>query len=133
MSAFCGLWPLYEAMQSNDDLFFPIPPNRECIESVDMVLHIPIAVDYFYNYLQSRNEQLQDKQAIHLIALYIDLRLYDKACTEGESMQTKREIAEELYEQYLSSEALLATTAAQMDLEQSYFPVSLDENVKRLF
>ena len=32
-------------------IFFPIPPNRECIESVDMVLHIPIAVDYFYNYL----------------------------------------------------------------------------------
>jgi hypothetical protein len=68
-----------------------------------------------------------------LIALYIDLRLYDKACTEGESMQTKREIAEELYEQYLSDEALTATSAAQMDMDQSYFPVSLDPNVKRLF
>jgi hypothetical protein len=58
LSAYCGLWPLSEALKNKDDLFFPIPPNRECIESVDMVLHIPIAVDYFYNYLQSRNEQL---------------------------------------------------------------------------
>lgn len=41
-------------------------------------------------------------------------------------MQTKREIAEELYEQYLSDEALTATSAAQMDMDQSYFPVSLD-------
>lgn len=118
---------------SNEELFFPIPPNRECIESVDMVLHIPIAVDYFYNYLQSRHEQLQDRQAIHLIALYIDLRLYDKACTEGASAQTKREIAEELYEQYLSNDALMTNTAAQLNLDQSYFPVTLDPNVKRLF
>jgi hypothetical protein len=52
---------LYNTRKSGDDdedtsLFFPIPPNRECIESVDMVLHIPVAVDYFYAYLQTRNE-----------------------------------------------------------------------------
>jgi hypothetical protein len=79
-------------------MFFPIPPNRECIESVDMVLHIPVAVDFFYNYLQSRHEQLRDKQAIHLIALYIDLRLYDKACTDGEPTDVKYDIASEIYE-----------------------------------
>lgn len=83
-----ALKPLMETSGSGEEdaaLFFPIPPNRECIESVDMVLHIPIAVDYFYSYLQSRHEQLKDKQAIHLIALYIDLRLYDKACTDNET------------------------------------------------
>jgi hypothetical protein len=79
--------PLYQTRKNGDEdedtsLFFPIPPNRECIESVDMVLHIPVAVDYFYNYLQSRHEQLDDKEAIHLIALYIDLRMYDKACSD---------------------------------------------------
>jgi hypothetical protein len=35
----------------------PIPPNRECIETVDMVLHIPIAVDYFYDYLMNRETE----------------------------------------------------------------------------
>ena len=80
-------WPLYKSYQG--ELFFPIPPNRECIESVDMALHIPVAVDYFYNYLQSRQDQLRDKQAIHLIALYIDLRLYDKACTEDFTSEDK--------------------------------------------
>jgi len=53
------LKPLLETYKTGDEdaaLFFPIPPNRECIESVDMVLHIPIAVDYFYTYLQSRHE-----------------------------------------------------------------------------
>jgi magnesium-transporting ATPase (P-type) len=90
--------PLYETITNSDEMFFPIPPNRECIESVDMVLHIPVAVDFFYNYLQSRHEQLRDKQAIHLIALYIDLRLYDKACTDGEPTDVKYDIASEIYE-----------------------------------
>lgn len=97
----CSLMPLLETKRSGEDdgaHFYPIPPNRECIESVDMVLHIPIAVDYFYSYLQSRHEQLKDKQAIHLIALYIDLRLYDKACTENLSDDEKQDIATEIYE-----------------------------------
>lgn len=49
-----ALKPLLETRRTGEEdagLFFPIPPNRECIESVDMVLHIPIAVDYFYTYL----------------------------------------------------------------------------------
>ena len=71
-----------------------------------MVLHIPIAVDYFYNYLQECHEQLRDKQAIHLIALYIDLRLYDKACTDDETDEYKMDIATQIYEDYLSDEAL---------------------------
>lgn len=31
--------------------YYPIPPNLECVDSCDMALHIPIAVDYFYEYL----------------------------------------------------------------------------------
>jgi ABC-type microcin C transport system permease subunit YejE len=53
-SFFTAAYPLYQSY--SDDIFFPIPPNRECIETVDFVLHIPVAVDYFYNYLQSRHE-----------------------------------------------------------------------------
>ena len=50
--------PLWETRRIGEEegIFFPIPPNRECIESVDMVLHIPIAVDCFYAYLRSRHE-----------------------------------------------------------------------------
>lgn len=55
-----------------------------------MVLHIPVAVDYFYAYLQSRHEQFKDWQAIHLIALYIDLRMYDKACSDEVDEVQKR-------------------------------------------
>jgi hypothetical protein len=41
---------------------------------------------------------LKDKQAIHLIALYIDLRLYDKACSEGCDIEQKYQIAQQIYE-----------------------------------
>jgi hypothetical protein len=57
----------------------PIPPNRENIESVEMVLHIPIAVDYFYDFLLNRDIE----EEIHIFALYIDLRMYDKACSDN--------------------------------------------------
>ena len=67
-----------------------------------------------------------------MIALYIDLRLYDKACTDGESIEVKYEIASEIHEQYLSEEAL----SSQMDIDdlnKSYFPVTLEEQVKTLY
>ena len=57
----------------------PIPPNRENIESVEMVLHIPVAVDYFYDFLTNRDLP----EEIHIFALYIDLRMYDKACNDN--------------------------------------------------
>ena len=67
----------------------PIPPNRENIESVDYVLHRPIAVDYFYDFLLNRETDEQ----IHCFALYIDLRQYDRACGDNSSYQEKHEIA----------------------------------------
>lgn len=104
-----ALKPLLETQNTGEEeagLFFPIPPNRECIESVDMVLHIPVAVDYFYAYLQSRHEQLKDKEAIHLIALYIDLRLYDKAFSEDTDREYRMNLATDIYDQYLSEDAM---------------------------
>ena len=64
-----------------DASFFPIPPSRDSIESVDMVLHIPVAIDFFYDYLKNRH----NPDGIHAFALYIDLRLYDGLCQNEES------------------------------------------------
>ena len=141
--SFIAAWrPIREARSQQEDLevFFPIPPNRECIESVDMVLHIPIAVEFFYLYLHSRH--LEDRRAIHFIALYIDLRLYDKACSEvSDDWEADREarerIARDIYFQFLSPQALDSSTMEQ-DLkseskESKFFPVNLDDHVKMLF
>lgn len=98
-----------------------------------MVLHIPVAVDFFYAYLQSRHEQLKDQQAIHLIALYIDLRMYEKACSDEQDEQERRQIATEIYDQYLSDEALAGKGNEQEGEEKFYFPVELDSMVKILF
>jgi len=61
--------------------FFPLPPNKECIESIDMVLHIPIAADYFFDYLSSLED---DPEAVYLFGLYTDLKFYDQVCQETE-------------------------------------------------
>ena len=63
----------------------PIPPNRENIEDVKSVLHIPVAVDYFYDFLL--NQETEDE--IHIFALYIDLRMYDKAACENAPFEEK--------------------------------------------
>ena len=93
----------------------PIPPNRENIESVEMVLHIPIAVDYFYDFLLNRDIE----EEIHIFALYIDLRMYDKACSDNAQYQEKYEIATDIYDHYFREEANLY--------------VSLDPQVQRKF
>lgn len=61
--------PLYHTHIDND--YTPIPPNKESIQSIDMVLHIPIAAHYFYEYLDSLNEE-QDGPMF--FSLYADLR-----------------------------------------------------------
>ena len=70
----CGVPPLVETYK--DASFFPIPPSLDSIESVDMVLHIPVAIDFFYDYLKNRH----NPDGIHAFALYIDLRIYDGLC-----------------------------------------------------
>jgi hypothetical protein len=82
-------WPLYNS-RDGETAMLPILPNREVIESVDMVLHVPLAVDFFYNYLIARHEKLKDKQAVNCIALYIDLRLYDQACSNPDESEDSK-------------------------------------------
>lgn len=41
-----------------------------------------------------------------MIALYIDLRLYDKAFSEDSDREYRMNLATEIYDQYLSDEAL---------------------------
>ena len=108
-----------------------------------MVLHIPVAVEYFYLYLHTRH--LEDKRAIHFIALYIDLRLYDKACSEvtddwEADRQAREEIARDIYFQFLSPEALDSSIREEQEplkasetKESKFFPVNLEDHVKMLF
>lgn len=42
--------PIYQTIKGNT--YIPIPPPRENIEQIDMVLHIPIAAEFFFNYLE---------------------------------------------------------------------------------
>jgi len=94
--AICAIPPLVETYK--DASFFPIPPSRDSIESVDMVLHIPIAIDFFYDYLKNRH----NPDGIHAFALYIDLRLYDGLCLEATSnVEDVVEMAQKIKEEYL--------------------------------
>jgi hypothetical protein len=58
-------------------MYIPIPPNKESIENIDMVLHIPIAAENFYDFL----DKMDDSEAPTYFALYADLRFYDRSCT----------------------------------------------------
>ena len=66
-----------------------------------MVLHIPLAADAFYEYLDS----LEDQQAPIFFALYADLRHYDRACTQEEDDQSKFDIANSIYNEYVEDGA----------------------------
>jgi hypothetical protein len=43
--------PLWLTYKREGKGFILLPPNSECIESVEMVLQIPIATEYFYEFL----------------------------------------------------------------------------------
>jgi hypothetical protein len=67
--------PLWQSYKGNH--YIPIPPPIDGLDKLDMVLHIPLAADAFYEYL----DKLEDQEAPIFFALYADLRHYDKACT----------------------------------------------------
>jgi hypothetical protein len=50
-----------------------VPAAENTIDSLELVLHVPIAIDYFYEYLSSRKNPLH----FRLLALYMDIRCYD--------------------------------------------------------
>jgi len=67
-----------------------------------MMLHIPVAIDYFYDYLESRRSNSKDQDALQVFALYIDLRSYDKICSDQDlveqlRMEAKNELATKIY------------------------------------
>jgi hypothetical protein len=102
--------PLYQTYKGN--VYIPIPPNKDSIDSIDMVLHIPIAANFFYEYLEKLNEE----DAIILFALYADLRYYDKACTDEESDDKKNALATQINTEYLE--------------ENARYPLTLENGVK---
>ena len=57
----------------NRQNFMLLPPNQEAIESLDMVLQIPIATEYFYEYLERFCAQ-EDPTVTYYFSLYVDLR-----------------------------------------------------------
>ena len=56
-----------------------------------MVLNIPIACEFFYEYLDSLPPEYN---APTYFALYADLRYYDKACNEDKSEDEKFDLAQ---------------------------------------
>ena len=50
-----------------------VPAAENTIDSLELVLHVPIAIDYLYEYLSQRENPLH----FRLLALYMDIRCYD--------------------------------------------------------
>lgn len=101
--------PLIESYK--DTTIMSIPPHRESIESVDMVLHIPVAIEFFYEYLKNRH----NPDGIHWFALYIDLRLYDSMCLDDEpEIDEIVEMAQKIKAEYIDDGA-----EYQVDLDPS--------------
>lgn len=82
-----------------------------------MVLHIPVAIDFFYDYLKYRH----NPEGIHAFALYIDLRLYDGICLDedNDNFRDIIEMAEKIKLEYLDDNA--------------EFQVDLEPHVKQTF
>lgn len=50
-----------------------------------MVLHIPIAAENFYDFL----DKMDDAEAPTYFALYADLRFYDRSCTDDNDKEKR--------------------------------------------
>ena len=121
-SVLIGGPPLYHTRPTEEDkYFFPLPPSRECIEKVEMVLNVPVAVDTFYDYLTGRCTHFNEQDAIHYFSLYVDLRMYDRACSQEAPDEDKLAMAEAIFGEYLDEEA------------SAEFLVKLDPHVAMLF
>ena len=79
---FCGIISVINPLRKSyreEEAYYPIPPSLENIKSLDMVLHIPVAIDFLYGYLN----RVHYPEGSHLFALYIDLRFYDMKVADG--------------------------------------------------
>jgi hypothetical protein len=56
-----------------------LPPVEVNIEKLELALHQPEAVKYFYNYLEQAETYSDSKiNQFRLLALYMDIRCYDE-------------------------------------------------------
>lgn len=78
-----------------------------------MVLHIPIASEYFYEYL---DRDSNDIEATLYFSLYADLRIYDKACQDDDN-EEKYEKARDIMADYIE--------------EQGKFYIDIEKDIKR--
>jgi len=66
------------------------PPDKESIENLDQTLRIPIAHNFFWNYLEQMDsmqegKSIVDKNNFTLLSLYTDIRFYDTEIRAYES------------------------------------------------
>lgn len=72
---------IYDA--SRFDQLQLIPPDERDIEQLELALHEPIAVRYFYNFLDENQAMLRQKSNnFRMLALYMDIRCYDESLTK---------------------------------------------------
>jgi hypothetical protein len=101
-----GTRPLFQTIyqQEGSKRFILLPPNHEIIESLDMVLQVGIATDYFYDYLKDIGSR-EDEESLYLFSLYSDLKQFDKAVAKGYDSNRLIEKALIIKEDYLDPES----------------------------
>lgn len=61
-----------------------VPPDERNIEELELALHEPLTVEYFYNYLKDLNDESQSKKNVkqvnyyRMLSLYMDIRCFDE-------------------------------------------------------
>ena len=100
-----GVKPLYQSYLNQS--FILLPPSLGSIDSLDMVLVIPIASDFFFDYLDSK---VTDPEAPILFSLYAEIRQYDKYCAEDAHPDTLYAHALAINQEYLSPDGQFALT-----------------------
>ena len=68
---FSSAQPLIQTYSVNT--LVPFPPDIECIRTTEMVLNVPVAASFFYEFLRRK----KDKRGLHAFDLYSDLRIYE--------------------------------------------------------
>ena len=64
-----------------------------------MLLHVPVACEFFYDYLEKFSD---DPNSPIYFTLYAELRYYEKAFTEVEDETEKHKRAQTIWNEYLA-------------------------------
>ena len=57
----------------NPSVVIPYPPDKDCLNSIEMVLSIPVAASYFYEYLRKR----RNPRGLRAFDLYSEIRIFE--------------------------------------------------------